>query len=55
MSAKLYQQLLTALKAHGFVYKRPAAGSHEIWWNPHPKHKLLCHAALLHAIQSTQF
>lgn len=29
-----YRDIVRRLKAHGFVFDRQAAGSHEIWFNP---------------------
>lgn len=32
-----YQELVKILTAHGFIFKRQARGSHEIWFNPTSK------------------
>jgi predicted RNA binding protein YcfA (HicA-like mRNA interferase family) len=29
-----YREVIELLRAHGFVFDRPAKGSHEIWYNP---------------------
>ena len=29
-----YRQIIKRLKAHGFLFNRQAAGSHEVWYNP---------------------
>jgi predicted RNA binding protein YcfA (HicA-like mRNA interferase family) len=29
-----YREVVERLRAHGFVFDRPAKGSHEIWYNP---------------------
>jgi predicted RNA binding protein YcfA (HicA-like mRNA interferase family) len=29
-----YKEITKRLKAHGFLFDRQAAGSHEIWYNP---------------------
>jgi predicted RNA binding protein YcfA (HicA-like mRNA interferase family) len=29
-----YRDVVERLRAHGFVFDRPAKGSHEIWYNP---------------------
>jgi len=29
-----YREVIERLRAHGFVFDRPAKGSHEIWYNP---------------------
>jgi predicted RNA binding protein YcfA (HicA-like mRNA interferase family) len=29
-----YREVIERLRAHGFVFDRPAKGSHEIWFNP---------------------
>lgn len=30
-----YRDIVKILKKFGFEFYRQAAGSHEIWWNPH--------------------
>ena len=32
-----YRELIATLKNHGFVFKRQAKGSHEIWFHPTKK------------------
>jgi predicted RNA binding protein YcfA (HicA-like mRNA interferase family) len=32
-----YREVVERLRAHGFVFDRPAKGSHEIWY--HPSHE----------------
>lgn len=34
LSGFSYRSIIKKLKNHGFVFKRQAAGSHEIWYNP---------------------
>ena len=29
-----YREVIQRLRANGFVFDRPAKGSHEIWYNP---------------------
>jgi len=34
-----YREVIERLRAHGFVFDRPAKGSHEIWYNPTTKQR----------------
>ena len=34
-----YREVVERLREHGFVFDRPAKGSHEIWYNPRTKRR----------------
>ena len=34
-----YREVVERLRAHGFVFDRPARGSHEIWYNPRTRRR----------------
>jgi len=34
-----YRKIIQKLRRLGFEFDRPAAGSHEIWWNPATCHR----------------
>ena len=34
-----YREVIERLRRHGFVFDRPAKGSHEIWYNPKTKRR----------------
>ncbi len=37
LPALKYREVIERLRANGFVFDRPAKGSHEIWYNPATK------------------
>lgn len=39
LPALRYREVVEQLRRHGFVFDRPAKGSHEIWYNPQTKHR----------------
>ena len=34
LSPLKYREVIGCLRANGFIFDRPAKGSHEIWYNP---------------------
>jgi predicted RNA binding protein YcfA (HicA-like mRNA interferase family) len=34
-----YRDVVERLRAHGFVFDRPARGSHELWYNPQTRRR----------------
>ena len=39
LPALRYREVVERLRAHGFVFDRPAKGSHEIWYNPQTRRR----------------
>jgi len=39
LPALKYREVIQRLRTHGFVFDRPAKGSHEIWYNPVTKRR----------------
>jgi len=39
LPALKYREVIERLRTHGFVFDRPAKGSHEIWYNPVTKQR----------------
>ena len=39
LPALKYREVIERLRARGFVFDRPAKGSHEIWYNPITKRR----------------
>lgn len=44
-----YREVIHRLRAMGFIFDRPAKGSHEIWYNPqtHRRTTVPCHPGTL--------
>jgi predicted RNA binding protein YcfA (HicA-like mRNA interferase family) len=39
LSGMKYREVVRRLRRHGFLFDRPAKGSHEIWYNPRTKQR----------------